>query len=106
MLLLSRFIVFGHSMEPNILRGQTVLVSLIPYLFSKPKINDIVAFIPHRNGTGFKEKNTGKIFIKRIVKNNGNKYFMKGDNKKDSVDSQEIGWVLRKEIVGKVIFKI
>lgn len=84
-------------MEPFIKNGQTVLASSIPYLFSKPKINDIVAF---------KEKNTGKIFIKRIIKNNGNKYFMKGDNKKDSVDSQEIGWVLRKEIVGKVIFKI
>lgn len=97
MLLLSRFIIFGHSMEPNILQWQTVLVSSIPYLFSNPKINDIVAF---------KEKNTGKIFVKRIVKNNGNKYFMKGDNKKDSVDSQKIGWMLRKEIVGKVIFKI
>ena len=86
-------------MEPNISFGQSVLVSNIPYIISKPKIGDIIAF-----------KKKEKIFIKRIVKINpstdGNKYFALGDNKKDSLDSQEFGWVDRKEIVGKVIYKI
>lgn len=100
MLLLAHFIIQGHSMEPNILQGQTVLASSIPYLFLKPKIGDIVAF-----------KKEKKVLIKRIAKINpstssGEKYFVKGDNKKDSLDSKEIGWVLKKEIVGKVILKI
>ena len=46
-------------MDPILKNGDTVLVSRIPYLFNKPKINDIVAF---------KEKNGG-ILIKRIKKN-------------------------------------
>lgn len=94
MLLLSRFIISGHSMEPNILQGQTVLASSIPYLFSKPKINDIVAL---------RERKSGKVFIKRIVKVDGEKYFVSGDNKKDSMDSKDFGWIERKEIVGRVI---
>lgn len=78
------------------MQGQSVLVSSIPYLFSKPKINDIVAF---------KEKNTGKIFIKRIAKIDNQKYFVKGDNKRDSLDSRELGWIKIKEIIGKVIYR-
>jgi len=94
MLLLSRFKIIGHSMEPTILQGQTVLVSLIPYLFSKPKINDIVAL---------RERKSGKVFIKRIVKVDREKYFVSGDNKKDSMDSRRFGWINKEEIVGKVI---
>lgn len=95
MLLLSRFIISGHSMEPNILQGQTVLASSIPYLFSKPKSGDIVAF-----------KKEEKIFIKRIVRIDGKKYFVKGDNEKDSFDSTKFGWIDKKDIVGKVIIKL
>ena len=84
-------------MEPSILSGQSVLVSNIPYIFSKPKIGDIIAF-----------KKKEKIFIKRIAKINpsadGNKYFALGDNRKDSLDSKSFGWVDRKELVGKVIW--
>ncbi len=92
MLLISRFKIQGHSMENTLLDGASVLVSKIPYLFSKPKINDIVAF---REG--------GKVLIKRIFKIDKGSYFMRGDNKKDSLDSIEFGWVAEKEIVGKVI---
>lgn len=96
MLLISRFKIQGHSMEPTILDGETVLVSSIPYLFSKPKINDIVAF---------RKKKTGKIFIKRIADIDKGKYFVKGDNEKDSVDSRSFGWIDKKEIIGKVIYR-
>jgi nickel-type superoxide dismutase maturation protease len=95
MLLLSRFKISGHSMEPFIKNGQTVLVSSIPYLFSKPKISDIIAF-----------KKTGKVFIKRIAKVKENKYFLKGDNEKDSLDSREFGWIEKGDILGKFIYKI
>lgn len=82
-------------MKPTILQGQTVLVSKIPYLFSKPKVGDIVAF-----------KKEEKIFIKRVVKIDNEKHFVKGDNKKDSMDSRRFGWIERREIVGKVIYRL
>ena len=85
-------------MEPAILDGQSVLASNIPYIISKPKIGDVIAF-----------NKKGKIFIKRIVKINlsadGDKYFVAGDNKKDSLDSKKFGWIDRKQIVGKVIWR-
>lgn len=95
MLLFSLFKIQGHSMEPTIKNGQTVLASSLPYLFSKPRIGDIVAFV--------KEE---KMFIKRIVKIDREKYFVKGDNEKDSLDSRRLGWIERREIVGKVVYKI
>ncbi len=98
MLLLSRFIIQGHSMEPNILQGQTILVSSIPYLFFKPKIGDIVVI-----------KNN-KYLVKRIARidpsADGERYFVSGDNKKDSMDSRKLGWISREDIVGKVIYTI
>lgn len=79
-------------MEPIIFNGEHVLISSIPFLFSKPKVGNIIAF-----------KKNKKIFVKRIAKISGEKYFVKGDNKKDSLD---IGWIERKVILGKVIGKI
>lgn len=90
-MLLAHFIISGHSMEPTLLDSKSVLISNIPFLLSKPKIGDITAF-----------KKNKKIFVKRIAKINGEKYFVKGDNSKDSL---EIGWIGRKEIIGKVIGK-
>ncbi|MEK7516936.1 MAG: S26 family signal peptidase [Patescibacteria group bacterium] len=93
MFFFSRFVIHGHSMEPTIKNGQTVLVSSIPYLFSKPKIGDIVAF-----------GKEGRVFIKRIARIENGKYFMRGDNSRDSIDSRQIGWIGKKEIVGRVIY--
>ena len=95
MLLLSRFIINGHSMEPTIKNDQTVFVSKIPYLFFKPKVGDVVGF-----------RQSDKVFIKRIFQINEEKYFLKGDNEDDSWDSRRFGWIARKDIVGKVIIKI
>jgi len=79
-------------MEPTIKNGERVFVSNIPYLFLKPKVGDLVGF-----------KKEKKVFIKRIIKIDRGKYFVKGDNKKDSMDSRKMGWVDRREILGKVI---
>jgi len=92
---LFKFKIDGHSMEPALLNGSSVLVSNIPYLFVKSKVGDIIAF-----------KIEEKIFIKRIAKINGEKYFVKGDNTRDSRDSRKIGWVSKERIVGKVMFKL
>lgn len=80
-------------MESTLLQGQSVLVSSIPFLFSKPKIGDIVAI-----------RKSDKVFIKRITKIHGDKYFVSGDNKKDSLDSREFGFVEKKDILGKVVY--
>lgn len=82
-------------MEPEIKNGGSVIVSCIPYFFSKPKIGDVVAFKKNR-----------KVFIKRISKIDEENYFVKGDNKRDSLDSGQLGWIKRKNILGKVIWNI
>jgi phage repressor protein C with HTH and peptisase S24 domain len=89
-MLLSKFRVYGHSMEPTIKNGQSVLV--LSYLFIKPRIKDVIAF-----------KTENKVFIKRIAKYQNNKYFLIGDNLKDSLDSRSLGFIEKKDIIGKVL---
>lgn len=82
--------VHGHSMQPAIKNGQKVLISSVPYFFTEPKINDIVAF-----------RIDNKIFIKRIVSIKDEKYFLRGDNIVDSFDSRKFGRIKKKDIQGK-----
>jgi type IV secretory pathway protease TraF len=84
-------------MEPFIKNNSLVLTSGVPYLFKNPKINDIVAF---------KEDKDGIILIKRITKNEKDGYFVQGDNKSDSLDSRQLGRISKRQIIGKVIYKI
>lgn len=76
-------------MEPTLKNGSEVLASSIPYIFSEPKVGDIVAF-----------KKDDKVFIKRIKKRKDDNYYLMGDNEKDSL---KIGWISKKDIIGKVI---
>jgi nickel-type superoxide dismutase maturation protease len=96
MLFIAKFRVVGHSMEPQIKSGGTVLASSIPYLFKIPKISDIVAF----------KDSAGKVLIKRIVKIQDGKYFMQGDNKQDSLDSRKLGLISKNQIIGEIIYKL
>lgn len=89
-MLLSLNKVEGHSMEPKLKNGSFFIASNIPYLFFEPKVNDIIVF-------NFKEK----IIVKQIVKIEKEKYLTKGINKSDSKNYPPI---LRKEILGKVIW--
>lgn len=82
-------------MHPAIKDGDEILISNIPYLFKKPNINDIVAV---------KFKN--KTLIKRIVKIKQSRYFLRGDNKIDSFDSRRFGFIDRKQILGKLVYKL
>lgn len=79
-------------MSPKINEGREVLVSSIPFLFLNPKSGDIVAF-----------KKGDKVFIKRIKKIEEDKYYLIGDNEKDSLDSRNFGSIDKKNIIGKVI---
>lgn len=77
-------------MMPLLKPGQEILVSSLPYLISKPKVGDIIAF-----------KDRDKFIVKRVRKVTGYKLQVVGDNKKDSKD---YGWIERKRIIGKVLY--
>lgn len=94
-MLLAKVKISGHSMEPNFLDDEYVLVSSVPFLFRQIRPRDVVVF-----------RHDGDILMKRIEKIKDNKFFLTGDNSKDSLDSKKIGWVDKKNIVGKVIYKI
>ena len=94
-MLLTKFRITGHSMQPKLKENDLVLVSKIFYIFKSPSINDIVAF-----------ERSGKILVKRIIKISGNNYFISGDNKKDSFDSKAFGPIKKESIVGKVFYKL
>jgi nickel-type superoxide dismutase maturation protease len=95
-MLLTRFTISGHSMQPTLMESDSVLVSSVPYIFSKPKVRDIIAF---------KDSKTKKVFIKRVTKVENDKYEVLGDNPLDSKDSRSFGWITKKDIIGKVIFE-
>lgn len=78
-------------MIPTLKPDQEVIVSSLPYLFLEPKTGDIIAF---REGE--------KFIVKRINLVKSNKYFVKGDNQKDSKD---YGWIEKNKIIGKVVYK-
>ncbi len=96
MIFLVRYQISGHSMEPVFTQNTSVLVTSIPYFFREPKIGDVIVL---------KSPRDKKPILKRIVKQVGNKYFVYGDNPKDSTDSTTFGPILKEMILGKVIFK-
>jgi len=77
-------------MLPTLKSGQDVLVW---YWFLNPKIGDLVAI-----------KVNGKEMVKRIQSTNGRRYFVVGDNEKESTDSRNFGWIRKSEIIGKVVW--
>lgn len=81
-------------MEPTLKPGGSVLVSALPYLFASPKTGDIVAC---------RDPDSKKVLIKRITKIENNRYFLEGDNKTESTDSRNFGWLDKETIIGKVI---
>jgi len=82
-------------MSPTFSEGDSVLASSIPFIFAKPKKGDVIVFEKYN-----------RLYIKRIKKIKDEKYFLVGDNKKDSQDSRRFGSVSFNQIRGKVIMKI
>jgi nickel-type superoxide dismutase maturation protease len=84
----------GNSMKPTFTSGETVLVNKLAFLIVEPKQGDIIVI------------KRDKLLVKRVEKKKENSFFVVGDNKKESTDSRHFGWVDKKDIVGKVIYKI
>lgn len=83
-------------MEPGLKNNSIVLISGIPYLFNNPRIKDIVVLKDRK----------GQTFIKRIIGIEKGKYFVQGDNLKDSLDSRKFGIIDKNQIMGKLIIKL
>ena len=89
---ISRFVISGNSMLPT-LRPKTSVISFNwHYIFNKPKLNDLVV-----------AKVNGRLIIKRIKRIDGRKIWVEGDNKKESTDSRNFGWIDKRQLIGKVI---
>lgn len=89
----SRYQISGHSMEPTLKTGQIVWVNNWAYFFNKVKTADVVVF-----------KKDGQELVKRVIKVDKDEIFVTGDNKTDSLDSNNFGAVSQSLIVGKVLF--
>lgn len=94
MIPLFKFKINGHSMEPTFKDGDMVLVNKLSYFFIRPKIGNVVVL------------KRDKYIIKRIKKIDEDRFFVVGDNKKESTDSRKFGWIKKKDILGKVILKL
>lgn len=82
-------------MEPAFKPEDYVLVNRLSFLLKNPKIKDAVI-----------ARIKGKMLLKRIKKIENGKYFIVGDNWEDSYDSRRFGLIEKKDIIGKVLFKI
>lgn len=63
--------VIGASMEPSLYNGQTIFISKLSYLFTRPKAGDVIVFKPNGN------QNT-HYYVKRVVATPGDKIEFKG----------------------------
>jgi phage repressor protein C with HTH and peptisase S24 domain len=81
--------VVGDSMKPTYRNGQTVLVSLVRNF----KVGDVVVAV-----------NGNREVLKRITKIDYGKVFLEGDNKDNSTDSRDYGWLPETRIQAKVIW--
>lgn len=79
----------GHSMQPAIREGSRIIVFRWAYLFSRPKIGDVIVF---RSG--------GSEYVKRVKALAENGFIVEGDNRSDS---RKMPLVTGGSVVGRVI---
>ena len=58
------------------------------------------------NAVVLKHPKTNELILKRVSKIKDGRYYVTGDNKKQSTDSRHFGAVERNSIIGKVLFHI
>ncbi|MEK7573403.1 MAG: S26 family signal peptidase [Patescibacteria group bacterium] len=87
---LLKFRIEENSMSPFLNQGDLVII----FRTKNVKKTDVVVF----------EKDED-FYIKRVSKLEDSRYFLEGDNKKESKDSRKFGWIPKQQIVGKVVYK-
>ena len=101
--------VSGYSMSPTLIEGNIAIVSRLSYIDKEPEVGDIIIAI---------EPVAGVSVIKRVAGVPGdtvtyqdkeyvlkeNEYFIRGDNKGFTTDSDTYGPISRDRIVGKVVW--
>lgn len=78
-------------------------VGVLRYEFVSPARGDLVAFrapIRARAACGLAR---GAVLIKRIIRIQGGRYFLQGDNRGASCDSRVWGTVPRQSLIGRVV---
>lgn len=82
--------VIGDSMEKSLYNGQTVYIDKIRYLFTQPKVGDVVVFLPNGN-------TNSHYYVKRVVAKGGDrvqildgKVYVNGREIADSFDRDKI----------------
>jgi len=85
--------VVGKSMEPTYTHGTRVIAC--KKLFAPINKNDIIIAKDPRND---------RLLIKRIKDMHNNLFLLLGDNKEESTDSRQFGWVKKKDIIARVIY--
>jgi nickel-type superoxide dismutase maturation protease len=87
-----------QSMEPFCQEGDFVVVNRMSYLFSRPKVGQLVVL---------KDPRDSRRIVKRIGVVKDSFVWVEGDNREKSTDSRNFGWVSVKALLGqaKVIHK-
>lgn len=83
----------GASMEPTYRDGDWLIVAR----GGSHKPDDCVVIE--------RQERPGIFLIKRLIRIDGAKYWVEGDNKTASTDSRQWGALERNEIIGKVLFR-
>ena len=89
--------IVGDSMSPTFVNGDKILISYIPYLVKVIKEGDIVVAKSPKDNINI---------IKRITKIKNNLYYIEGDNKKFSKDSNNFGYIKKDNILSKYILRV
>jgi len=77
-------------MAPLLIQGHIVLVTRF---YSRPKIGDVVVV-----------RHDGREKIKRITKLDGKRIFISGENRLQSTDSRDFGWLEASDIIAKLLW--
>lgn len=94
---IAKYQIEGKSMLPSFPSGTVVLINKLAFLFSAPKVNDVILLCHPR---------TKRILIKRILIKKKDTYFVQGDNVDQSTDSRDFGFITKKDILGKVLIAV
>lgn len=84
----------GCSMQPTLNDGQFLILNTLD---KDVEVGDIVVVKPLICFGG-------KIVIKRVVDVRDGEIFIEGDNKENSFDSRNVGWINKDSVMGVIIY--